>query len=259
MALIAVAYAIVFGQATVAAVRILLDPGAEGTLVVSTPEEALSGAVFWRSIAVGVALVAVVIALRGLRLRAGELGLGRVRAGFPFGVLGAFAAAYLASSCGDLAESLTGNLLFPAWYAALDPAAGAATPLSDALNGIGNAVSEELLLLGLPLAVAARLRWSAPACYALLVVLRLPFHLWHGPAAVAMVLAWMAVVLWVYRRVGSVWPFVVAHAATYVLVGQYPGPVRAALLAVSVGLVVLGVVAVVRRVRAERRSAAVRA
>lgn len=251
-ALVLAACLAVFGQATVHAVEILLDPGGELDLAVS------SGFVGWPSrlmttgVAIGVAVVTVLVARapRGLDLSVADLGLGGLRRGFPARALGAVAAAYAVMFVATFAEGLAVNVLFPGWYAAgVGGGETAEPPLAAAVSGLGNGFSEELLLLALPLAVVTRLRWAPWAALLVLVALRLPFHLWHGPAAMVLVVAWMLGFLWLWRRVGSVWPFVVAHLLTYVLVGPYPTPVRLTLLAVSLALVAGGVVAMVRAAR----------
>lgn len=69
---------------------------------------------------------------------------------------------------------------------------------------------EELVLLALPLALARRCGWSTATTLAVLVVMRLGIHLYLGWYAL-FVIPWLfgAVLLW--RRCPSVWPFIVGH------------------------------------------------
>ncbi|NQE92969.1 type II CAAX prenyl endopeptidase Rce1 family protein [Nocardia terpenica] len=95
---------------------------------------------------------------------------------------------------------------------------------------------EETVLLALPMAIASRLRWPWWAQLIVLVVLRLPFHLYYGPGALAAVLAWVALLRFAYARTVLVWPFMAAHILYDLNVWLFTGLVRPLLTLVLLGL-----------------------
>ncbi|GAA1995402.1 hypothetical protein GCM10009799_22210 [Nocardiopsis rhodophaea] len=186
-----------------------------------------------------VAPLALLLAHRGLRLSATELGLRGVTVGRAIGAAGA---AYVAMKLGF--EVL---FLLPEW-----PTPEVSTPLwMTFLSEVHGGFVEELLILALPMAIMNRLGWGWPAQLLVLVVLRTPFHLYYGPQALAFTLVWMAGYLLVYRQVPLVWSFMAAHLvynlANFPLI---PGYLR---LGAGVGLTIIGVVAIVRWIAGRRR------
>jgi hypothetical protein len=77
-------------------------------------------------------------------------------------------------------------------------------------------VDEEPVLLALPLALAARVRWSWWAVFSLLVALRLSFHIYYGWQAV-FVVPWIAGAMLLWRWCPVLWPFIVGHSLFDVL------------------------------------------
>jgi hypothetical protein len=77
-------------------------------------------------------------------------------------------------------------------------------------------VDEEPVLLALPLALAARVRWPWWAVFGLLVALRLSFHIYYGWPAV-FVVPWIVGAMPLWRWCPVLWPFVVGHGLFDVL------------------------------------------
>ncbi|MEU5778363.1 CPBP family glutamic-type intramembrane protease [Streptomyces venezuelae] len=73
------------------------------------------------------------------------------------------------------------------------------------------ALGEETMLLALPVAVMTRRGLTWPAQLTVLILLRLPFHLYYGLGATVMVSVRMTSWLFVYQRTGSLWPLMLAH------------------------------------------------
>ncbi|KAA8887212.1 CPBP family intramembrane metalloprotease [Nocardia colli] len=182
------------------------------------------------------AALALWAAHRWLGLTAAELGLraGRpVRAGF-FGAMGA---GYLTMWLG-----LVGLGFFPDWVTGADGSPIGAMSAWDGVAWSARAgLVEETMLLALPMAIMLRLRWSWPAQLAVLMALRLPFHLYYGPAALLMVAVWCALLRYAYLRVQLIWPFIAAHVLYDLNVAVVPlGPLRAV---ITLAMLVLGVLA----------------
>ncbi|MBB6174051.1 MFS family permease [Nocardiopsis mwathae] len=234
--LVVVGYLLAFGFSSVVAVGILVGSPVEidlprpAALIVASSTFALGFAV---------APLAHLLAHRWLRLSGTELGL---RGETLWRAVGAAGAAYLAMKLGF--ETL---FLFPEWPT---PHA-AAEPWQVLLTEVHGGVVEELLILALPMAVMTRLGWGWPAQLLVLVVLRTPFHLYYGPQALALTAVWMAGFLLVYRQVPLVWSFMAAHLV-YNLANSPFIPVLIRVGA-SFALTVIGVVAVVRWISAQRR------
>jgi hypothetical protein len=103
-------------------------------------------------------------------------------------------------------------------------------------------LTEEPVLLALPMALAARVRWPWWTVYLLLAAMRISFHVYYGWLAF-FVLPWMAAALLVWRWCPLLWPFVLGHGLFDLL--QYlqgAGDTRVSTTAsvVSIGLYVVG-------------------
>jgi hypothetical protein len=103
-------------------------------------------------------------------------------------------------------------------------------------------LTEEPVLLALPIALAARVRWPWWTVYLLLAAMRISFHVYYGWLALFM-LPWMAAALLLWRWCPLLWPFVLGHGLFDLL--QYlqrAGDTRVATTpsAVSIGLYVVG-------------------
>lgn len=198
--LVAAGYLLAFGLPGLVAVQILVawDRGGYPDWIVVPLQIALPAGFL-------VTAAALLIAWRGLGYGPRELGLGlRPLAARPsLGGVAAVGAAYL-----TMWIAFTVMHLFP-------PVPGGTSGERnlgwELLANLHSGVVEEILLLALPVAVMSRLRWPWQAHLAVLVVLRVPFHLYYGYGAVALGLIWMAGWLFLYRRVGIVWPFMLAH------------------------------------------------
>lgn len=145
------------------------------------------------------------------------------------------------------------------------------TPPADPLSGVlwfdlvralVAGPQEELVVVALPLVVAARLggtrlRPGHPPVWlwVLLVAARLAYHVYYGPGVWAL-LAWAVVVPWLFWRTRQVWPLVLTHSAydALVVLASRASP-GLALLVLPLGLLVLLVAAAVlrARVRPEQR------
>ncbi|KIZ15983.1 hypothetical protein SNA_22300 [Streptomyces natalensis ATCC 27448] len=187
-----------------------------------------------------IAAASMLLAHRWLGYSAGDLGLAaRPRNGFPYGSLGAAAVAYLGMWIGFEVMRLFPS---PGYVPTGRSSAGEQLPAN--LHG---ALVEETLLLALPMAVMTRLRWSWQAQLAVLVALRVPFHLYYGYGALALGLIWMGGYVLVYRRTRLVWPFMLAHFAYNSAHADYLPPGVRPLLGLT--LCVGGVVASIRLIR----------
>lgn len=103
-------------------------------------------------------------------------------------------------------------------------------------------LTEEPVMLALPMALAARVRWQWWTVYLLLAAMRISFHVYYGWLAL-FVLPWMAAALLLWRWCPLLWPFVLGHGLFDVL--QYlqgAGDTRVSTTAsvVSIGLYAVG-------------------
>ncbi|MEU4209715.1 hypothetical protein AB0F13_06890 [Streptomyces sp. NPDC026206] len=197
--LVAAAFLLAFGLTSAVAVQILL------TGHIDLPDWAVR---YLPGMKAGflVAAAAMLIAHRWLGYSAGDLGLAaRPRARFPYGGPGAAAVAYLGMWTGFEAMRLFPS---PGYVPTGRTDAG-----EQLLANLHSALVEETLLLALPMAVMTRLRRPWQEQLAVLVVLRVPFHLYYGYGALALCLIWMGGYVLVYRRIQLVWPFMLAHFA----------------------------------------------
>ncbi|MEU7581678.1 CPBP family glutamic-type intramembrane protease [Streptomyces sp. NPDC041068] len=172
--------------------------------------------------AVAAAQLAAAVAL--LRLSPAELGLARPRP-LPGGWPGAAALGYAAAWTG---------FQFLGLFPSPDGAYGA--PQSSGWELVWNlnaALVEETVLFALPLAVMARRGLTWPVQLAVLVVLRLPHHMYYGLGATVTVAVWMAGWLYVYRRTGAIWPLMLAHLAYNSAHAAYLPPAAGALLGLT--------------------------
>lgn len=222
------AFILTFGAPTTVAIVMLVtrtDPGWTG---VPANAYRIAG---WTAFVV--AALALWAAHRWLGLTATELGL---RAGLPTraGFLGAMGAGYLTMWLGLLALGF-----FPEWVTSADGSPIAAMSTGDGVVWSARAgLVEETVLLALPMAIMLRLRWSWPAQLAVLMTLRLPFHLYYGPGALLMILVWCTLLRYAYIRVQLIWPFIAAHVLYDLNVAVVPlGPLRAA---ITLTMLILG-------------------
>ncbi|MFI5618044.1 hypothetical protein [Streptomyces sp. NPDC051567] len=118
------------------------------------------------------------------------------------------------------------------------------------LANLHSGLVEETLLLALPMAVMTRPRWGGRAQLAVLVALRVPFHLYYGYGALALGVFWMGAHLFVYRRALLLWPLVLAHFAYNSAHADYLPPGVRPLLGLA--LLLGGVLVLVRLVRLVR-------
>jgi Type II CAAX prenyl endopeptidase Rce1-like len=251
--LLACAYVAAFGVPTIWAFRVLLDPGTLAEAGEPSPAEV---AMYVGVVPLTVAVLFV--AHRFLRLSWDELGVRTPRPA-PLGPIGV-----MSLSCVILALAggamLTAILQFsPAYVPPSSPGEQVSTAV--VLSGVLSAVGEEILLLALPMALTEKLRWSRSNQLLLLLALRLPFHLYYGPLALVLVIVWIPAWWWLYRRVGSVWPFLAAHLFYNLVVlggGYFSGPVRTGVVLAAIAMGILGLAtAVTWVVRSRRRGAEV--
>lgn len=103
-------------------------------------------------------------------------------------------------------------------------------------------VTEEPVLLALPMALAARVRWPWWTVYLLLAGLRISFHVYYGWLAL-FVVPWTASALLLWRWCPLLWPFVLGHGLfdlLQYLQGAGDPRVSTTASAVSIGLYVVG-------------------
>lgn len=201
--LVGLGYLAAFGAATVAAVYTLAGRADRlpGWFV-----DVYDGLVYS---GVLVAAVAFLVGRRRLGLSRSELGLPPRKEAFSAGSLVAVAAAYLV-----MRTAFAVLALFP------QPESAKASEVLNTGMSTGRillwsataGVVEEALLLALPVAVMTRMRWPWPAQLAVLVALRLPFHLYYGVQFLAQAVIWAGGLLFVYRRYRVLWPFALAHS-----------------------------------------------
>lgn len=192
-----------------------------------------------------IAVIALLIAHRGLGLSGSELGL-RSPGAMALGVLGATGVAYVAMQVGFKVMQI-----LPEWPLPAGQERGMA---AEAVNSAHGAFVEETLLLALPMAIMTRLRVSWPVQLLVLIALRLPSHLYYGPQALVLCAIWVGGFLLVYRRIKLVWPFVVAHLVyNFVNAGFVPGLVG---VAVSLALIIVGIIAIISWVSQRNRERA---
>ncbi|AHI00126.1 hypothetical protein GCM10010174_82390 [Kutzneria viridogrisea] len=213
----ALCYLLAFGLPSVAAICLLVG--------VQPAPSGLYGVVLLAGFAL--APLGLYAAHRWLGLSADSLGL---RGGhlFPLGALGATGLSYLMMWLGFQVLHL-----FPQWAEQSE-----SQPLWDLAASLHGGIVEELLLLALPVAISARLGWPLWAQLLLVFALRVPFHLYYGPAALLLCLVWMTGVLFVYRKIWLVWPAVVAHLVFNL--AHYPAIPPMLRLTASVALLLLG-------------------
>ncbi|MBT2385284.1 CPBP family intramembrane glutamic endopeptidase [Streptomyces sp. ISL-11] len=231
--LIIAGFLLAFGLATICAVQILLTGGIDlPAWTVRYLPGMKAGFI--------VAAAALLLARWWLGHRTADLGLAlRTRRPFPYGGLGATAVAYLGMWVGFEVMRL-----FPApdYTPAHRSSAG-----DQFVANLHSALVEETLLLALPMAVMTRLRWCWQAQLAVLVALRVPFHLYYGYGALALGLVWMCGYVLVYRQVGVVWPSMLTHFAYNSAHADYLPPTARSLMGFA--LLVGGVATLVRLAR----------
>lgn len=221
----ALAFAATFGAASAVAITILVT---RSELHLG---DALADAYRYANwIAVPFAALALWLAYRWLGLSTRELGLSRPMRGGEF--LGAVGAGYLI-----LWVALQMLSFFPEWLTSGSDAALDASTWENVTRSLRAGFVEEAVLLALPMAIMTRLRFPWWAQVAVLAVLRLPFHLYYGPAAIVMVIVWCLLIRYAYDRVRLVWPFMIAHALynlnTFVVPG---GLLKAGITILMLGL-----------------------
>ncbi|WP_433662130.1 CPBP family glutamic-type intramembrane protease [Nocardia sp. CA-128927] len=225
-----IAFVLTFGAPTVVAIVLLIDRADPQWTGFPANAYRIAG---WA--AFPFAALALWVAHRWLGLTGADLGL---RAGQPTraGFLGAMGAGYLTMWLGLLSLGT-----FPEWVTGEDGNPIGAMSSWDGVTWSARAgLVEETILLALPMAIMLRLRWAWPAQLAVLMALRLPFHLYYGPAAILMVLVWCALLRYAYLRVQLIWPFIAAHVLYDLNVAVVPmGPLRAA---ITLAMLVLGVI-----------------
>ncbi|MFI9510130.1 type II CAAX prenyl endopeptidase Rce1 family protein [Nocardia sp. NPDC052566] len=192
------------------------------------------------------AALALWVAHRGLGLSAAELGLRNPRTTWT-GFLGATGIGYLVLWLGLMAM-----MLFPEWTAP-GQTPGHDSTAEAVVWSVRAGVVEETVLLALPMAIMTRLRCPWWVQLAVLTALRLPFHLYYGPAAIALALVWCALARFAYSRIRLIWPFMAAHVLYDLNVSVVPlGPIRALITLV---MLIAGAVAFATLWRERQRTA----
>lgn len=240
VALVVLGFAAVFGLGTWAALQILLDPA-------WAENKSYSVSLMARNAAVGavVVLLVTLIARAGLRIPLSEQGW-RWPASPALGALGAGGLAYLTMWVGfQVWHSVDG--FFPQREVSVTPGDTADAAVFSVLSAVNAGITEEILLLAIPIAVMTRLKWHAGVQLLVLIALRLAIHLYYGPQAIVLCVVWVLGVWLVYRRVRAVWPFILAHITYDLVAGNsvFPREFRLGLTALSVALLIVGVVAAV--------------
>ncbi|APA96282.1 CPBP family glutamic-type intramembrane protease [Nocardia seriolae] len=222
------AYILTFGMPTVVAIIVLLTR--------QPPDWPKSAAdlYLWTGRASFVATAVVLwSAHRWLGLSGAELGLHTERPPAT-GYLQSVGVAYLAMWLG-----LQAMMLFPEWTTgSSDPTVARAVERS-----VRAGVVEELILLALPMAIMTRLRLPWWIQLTVLTTLRLPFHLYYGPAAVALAVVWCSIAWFAYSRIRHIWPFILAHILYDFNVSVMPLGIWR--LAISFVMTTLGIVALI--------------
>ena len=78
-------------------------------------------------------------------------------------------------------------------------------------------VVEEPVLLALPMALGWRTRWPWPVTLAVMIALRISFHVYYGWVSL-FVMPWIAATVVLYRWCPVLWPFVLGHGLFDLLV-----------------------------------------
>jgi hypothetical protein len=122
-------------------------------------------------------------------------------------------------------------------------------------TAISAGLVEEIVVLGFSYRVLERLGLSDRAIIAVLVVLRMSYHLYYGVGALVL-LPWAFLSVLYYRRYRRLWPLIVGHAVwdVYAILSSVSPTAQAAGLVVT-GLIVSAaiLVAVIRWVDVRRR------
>ncbi|MBC7278876.1 CPBP family intramembrane glutamic endopeptidase [Nocardioides sp.] len=240
VALVVLGFVAVFGLGTWAAIQILLDPA-------WAEDKSYSVSSIGRNAAVGAVVVVLVtvIARAGLRIPLAEQGW-RWPASPAFGALGALGLAYLAMWVGFQAWHAV-DRFFPQREVSVTPSDTSDADVFSALSAVNAGITEEILLLAIPIAVMTRLKWHVGAQLLVLIAMRLSIHLYYGPQAIVLCVVWVLGLWLVYRKVRAVWPFILAHITYDLVAGNsvFPREVRLGLAALSIALLIVGLVAAV--------------
>ncbi|MGH3415050.1 MAG: CPBP family intramembrane glutamic endopeptidase [Actinocrinis sp.] len=117
-------------------------------------------------------------------------------------------------------------------------------------------LGEEVLVTGMVVTTLEQAGFGKRAwvIYLVAIALRIPFHLYYGWAAPA-VICFTVVNIWVYRRWRLLWPIVLAHALyDAVQFGGALSPVLAGLALLAMGLASFGMAIVIAAVELSERS-----
>lgn len=177
----------------------------------------VGGQVSWRSLALvaattGIGIVLALVLSRMLvKLSWTELGMvapSRRRVGQ--GLLVCCAAYFLMWVAFQVFQALpVMGLSVPVTSSPTDHASALQVVVYSLTAGLG----EEILIVAVPVAVMTALRWRWPFQIFVLILLRVPFHLYYGYTAVVLAVVWSVLFWLLYRRYRWVWPLVAAHVA----------------------------------------------
>ena len=214
-------YLLAFALPVANAIIVLHHPVAAGPPR-SSGDQAPSTALTGYGIVLMLALVAAVLGMRTARLSpldlgARELGL-RATAD-----IGRRRSAAVVMYVGVLGTSIGGSVNILSWCgihgtgasSGIAPVRGA-LPVEVFHSAIAGVV-EEPVLLALPMALGWCARWPWPVTLAVMIALRISFHVYYGWISL-FVAPWIAATFVLYRWCPVLWPFVLGHGSFDVLV-----------------------------------------
>lgn len=208
-------YLVAFGAAIVSAMVVFFEPSRSA----EAQHDPMSVAVIAGFGAVGIA-IALLLTRQRTDLTWRELGIRKPGRAGAWGFIGAIALAYLGMKVAFAVAALV-----PSTAYGVDNKVGAVDAVSVIGSAVESGVIEEFLVLAFPVALMTAMRWSWPVQILVLAVLRAAYHLYYGFTAIALGVVWMVLFWWLYQRIQSVWPFIIAHTS-YDLIGA-AGPAGA--------------------------------
>lgn len=251
IATIALAYVLQFGIGVLSAVVVFVIRQ-DGELEVTeyTTSEFVLTMVFFAFVPFALSMLVVALYRRYAGWSWRELGVvARPRGWFERRVWWRSAVAYLVALWGSfvlmqLLSFLRGSGSYPESEGAEVARILAIVPQS-LMAGIG----EELLLVGFLVVALERLGAKPWTIYTVAVVLRLAFHMYYGPPALALII-WAVISVWLFRRTRLIMPLVIVHVLWDVngLSAEWTPVVSGlVLLATLIAVIVTGIVHLVTR------------
>lgn len=126
------------------------------------------------------------------------------------------------------------------------------------IRSVNAGVVEEIVIVALPVILGRRAGWHPAAIIGLSVLMRIPFHLYHGWAAIPWAIVWAGtnVVLFLYLR--RLLPLIAVHAGVDLVVFYRETTVGVlTVLALLIGAIIVTIVRAVRVLRRYERTVTV--